>query len=71
MSTCKQWREGDENVCTCGYRWDVKEEDPHNFASESKALSEIEEEHQGDRDVAKYERNRRRIKQLKEQLKNA
>ncbi len=29
MSTCKQWREGDENVCTCGYRWDVKDEDPH------------------------------------------
>ena len=29
MSTCKQSREGDENVCACGLRWDVGEEDPH------------------------------------------
>lgn len=29
MSTCKQWREGDENVCTCGFRWDINEDDPH------------------------------------------
>ncbi len=29
MRTCKQWREGDENVCSCGYRWDVKDDDPH------------------------------------------
>lgn len=24
-------REGDEYVCVCGKRWDVKEEDPHYF----------------------------------------
>lgn len=29
MPTCKQWREGDENVCSCGYRWGVKDDDPH------------------------------------------
>lgn len=25
----KQYREGDEVVCTRGYRWDVNESDPH------------------------------------------
>lgn len=28
---------------------------PHNYASESKAQAEIEEEHRADRDVARYE----------------
>jgi len=28
MSTCKQWREGDEVVCTCGLRWAVGDSHP-------------------------------------------
>lgn len=55
MSTCKQWREGDENVCTCGYRWDVKDEDPH--PKEPTANEKL------------VERNKRRIAKLKETLK--
>lgn len=29
MSKRKIWREGDENVCSLGFRWDVDEPDPH------------------------------------------
>jgi len=29
MSKRKIWREGDENVCTLGFRWGVDEPDPH------------------------------------------
>lgn len=29
MSKRKIWREGDENVCSLGYRWDLDEPDPH------------------------------------------
>lgn len=36
MSTCKQWREGDENVCTCGFRWDINEDDPHPSEEEKR-----------------------------------
>ena len=28
-SKCKQQQEGDEMACSCGLRWDVHEEDPH------------------------------------------
>lgn len=55
MRGCRQWREGDELVCTCGYRWDNKEEDPHQFDNESTELEKLEEEHQNDADIAKYE----------------
>lgn len=48
MRGCRQWREGDELVCTCGYRWDNKKEDPHQ-------TNPLEEEHQNDADIAKYE----------------
>jgi len=68
MSTCKQWREGDENVCTCGFRWDINEDDPHRYAEEAKAQALVEEEHQGDRDVARYEKGRETINRLKKEL---
>jgi hypothetical protein len=29
MLKCKQLREGDEVVCSCGYRWGLGETDPH------------------------------------------
>ncbi len=29
MSKRKIWREGDENVCSLGFRWGVDEPDPH------------------------------------------
>lgn len=29
MSKRKIWREGDENVCSLGFRWDVDKPDPH------------------------------------------
>lgn len=28
----RTYREGDENVCSCGLRWDVGEEDPHTVS---------------------------------------
>lgn len=34
MCTHRQWREGDENVCTCGLRWCVGENDPHGARSQ-------------------------------------
>lgn len=41
MPTCKQWREGDENACTCGYRWGVKDdEDPHPRAPDNDRIRE-------------------------------
>ena len=27
---CRVLREGDENTCTCGLRWDINEPDPHD-----------------------------------------
>ena len=30
----RQTREGDEYACTCGLRWDVKEEDPHRLRAD-------------------------------------
>ena len=35
MSTCKQWREGDEMACTCGLRWGTDEKDPHPAKAEA------------------------------------
>jgi hypothetical protein len=46
MLKCKQSREGDEVVCSCGYRWELGETDPHPTTPEeciAKAFQVIEE----------------------------
>lgn len=53
----RQYRECDENVCSCGLRWDTKEEDPHGYPEEARAMELLEEEHQNDVDTARYEIN--------------
>lgn len=55
MSKRKIWREGDENVCSLGYRWDVNEPDPH-FDSVVYQLQQklIIASQEGDRPVVEY-----------------
>ncbi len=46
MSRCRQSREGDEVVCSCGYRWELGETDTHPTTPEeciAKAFQVIEE----------------------------
>ena len=33
--THKQYREGDEIVCSCGMRWGIDEDDPHEVEPSS------------------------------------
>lgn len=55
MSKRKIWREGDENVCSLGFRWDVDEPDPH-FDSVVYELQQklIIASQEGEQPVAKY-----------------
>ena len=55
MSKRNIWRQGDENVCSLGFRWDVYEPDPH-FDSVVYELQQklIISSQEGEQPVAKY-----------------